>query len=178
MENLIHFKQLLDKAFEDQPSVIFRKGDLLIREGEVEKNVYLIKSGLVRVFLLSEHEEQVIRFGYKGSMINSLNSFLKRTPSEFYLESLRKTYAKVMSREQFFELVNSSERSLRGYAKLLESGITQHIEREMDLLTASPTERLARVLTRSPNLFQEVPLKYIASYLRMTPETLSRIRHS
>jgi CRP/FNR family transcriptional regulator, anaerobic regulatory protein len=60
----------------------------------------------------------------------------------------------------------------------MESLIVQQIEREVDLLTASPTERLARVLKRSPNLFQEVPLKYIASYLRMTPETLSRIRNS
>jgi CRP/FNR family transcriptional regulator, anaerobic regulatory protein len=61
---------------------------------------------------------------------------------------------------------------------MLETLLTQQIEREVDLLTASPTERLSRVLKRSPNLFQEVPLKYIANYLRMTPETLSRIRNS
>jgi hypothetical protein len=59
----------------------------------------------------------------------------------------------------------------------MEMVITQQIEREIDLLTVSPTERLKRVLERSPNVFQEVPLKYIASYLRMTPETLSRLRN-
>lgn len=52
------------------------------------------------------------------------------------------------------------------------------LEREIDLLTSSPFERYNRILERSPQVFQEIPLKYIASYLRMTPETLSRLRKS
>ena len=64
------------------------KGDFLLREGEVERNVYYISSGAVRVFLLSEHEELTIRFGYEGSIINSLASFIKGTPSEFYIEAI------------------------------------------------------------------------------------------
>jgi CRP/FNR family transcriptional regulator, anaerobic regulatory protein len=154
------------------------KGQFLIREGEIEKNLYLIESGLVRVFLLSEFEEQTIRFGYSGSMINSLASFIKGSPSEFYIESLRKSTVRVISKDQVQKLAYENEESQRGYIALLELSITQQIEREIDLLTASPTQRLQRVLDRSPNLFQEVPLKYIASYLRMTPETLSRIRNS
>jgi hypothetical protein len=54
--------------------------------------------------------------------------------------------------------------------------ITQQVERTIDLLTSSFSERLERVLKHSPDLFKEIPLKYIASYLRMTPETLSCIR--
>ena len=49
------------------------------------------------------------------------------------------------------------------------------LEREVDLITYSPQKRFERVFERSPQLFQEIPQKYIASYLRMTPETLSRI---
>ena len=52
------------------------------------------------------------------------------------------------------------------------------MERERDILTSSPLERYNRVLKRSPLLFQEIPNKYIADYLRMTPETLSRIKKS
>jgi len=54
----------------------------------------------------------------------------------------------------------------------------QQMERERDLLTSSPMERYLRVKDRSPQLFQEIPNKYIASYLRMTPETLSRLKKS
>lgn len=154
------------------------KGDFLLREGEVERNVYCISSGAVRVFLLSEHEELTIRFGYEGSIINSLASFIKGTPSEFYIEAIRKTTLRIIDKPAFKDLVNSSPENLQQYADLMELLVTQQIDREIDLLTVSPSQRLKRVLDRSPNLFQQVPLKYIASYLRMTPETLSRVRNS
>ena len=149
-----------------------------MREGEVEKNLYFVVKGAVRVFYLSEYDEQIIRFGYQGSIINSLSSFLKEAPSEFYMDAIRKTTVKVISKHDLMALVNESFDNLKQYNKLLEMAITQQIDREVDILITSPTERLERVLTRSPNLFQQIPLKYIASYLRMTPETLSRIRKS
>lgn len=164
--------------FEKGRAQIFPKGAMILREGEIERDVYYIVSGAVRVIYLSEFEEQTIRFGYEGSIINSLSSFLKESPSEFYIEAMRKTQLRIISKECFQALIHESPESLRQYAAMLETVITQQIDRETDLLTASPLERLKRVLSRSPNLFQEVPLKYIASYLRMTPETLSRIRNS
>lgn len=173
------FAEKLARAFaEEGHTKTFSKGDFLIREGETERNIYFIESGLVRVFLLSEFEEQTIRFGYHGSIINSLSSFIRNRPSEFYIDALRKTTVRILGKEVFQRLVNENPDNLRSYATMIEGLIAQQIEREIDLLTPSPTERLDRVLKRSPNLFQEVPLKYIASYLRMTPETLSRIRNS
>ena len=64
------------------------------------------------------------------------------------------------------------------YNQLLKELMATFYEREVDLLTSSPAERLERVRKRSPQLFQEVPHKYIASYLRMSPETLSRMLKS
>jgi len=156
----------------------FSKGNMLIREGEVEKNLYHVTSGLIRVFLLSEFEEQTIRFGYQGSIINSLSSFITGKPSEFYMDAIRKTTVRAVTREQLLGLVNKSDENRQQYIQTIELAVTQQVEREVDILTVSPQARLKRVLERSPNLFQEVPLKYIASYLRMTPETLSRIRNS
>ena len=154
------------------------KGEYLTREGEVERNFYLVESGAVRVFYLTEHEEHVIRLGYAGSFINSLSSFIKETPSEFYIEAIRKTAVRVMNKHTLMQLAYANTENLQQYTVLLEALVTQQIDREIDLLIASPSERLQRVLSRSPDLFQHVPLKYIASYLRMTPETLSRIRNS
>ena len=173
------FAEKLSRAFaREGERKTYSKGDFLIREGETERNVYFVEHGLVRVFLLSEFEEQTIRFGYQGSVINSLASFIKDRPSEFYIDALRKTTILSLGKAAFNRLVNEDTETLRSYATMIEGLVTQQIEREIDLLTTSPTERLDRVLKRSPNLFQEVPLKYIASYLRMTPETLSRIRKS
>lgn len=157
---------------------IFAKGDMILKEGDIERNLYFVETGAVRVFVLTEFEELTIRFGYKGSLINSLSSFITGKPSEFYIETIRKTTLKIISRQSLMKLVHESRESLQEYILLMESLVTQQIDREIDLLTVSPSERLKRVLQRSPNLFQEIPLKYIASYLRMTPETLSRIRNS
>ncbi|HWJ25743.1 MAG TPA: Crp/Fnr family transcriptional regulator [Flavisolibacter sp.] len=166
---------LLVKEATEQRTI--SKAELLLREGEVEKNLYYIEKGAVRIFLLTEHEEHTIRLGYEGSFINSLSSFIKGTPSEFYIEAIRKTTVTVIPKEQLLKIVYQDEESLKQYCFFMEMVITQLVEREIDLLTVSPTERLKRVLERSPNVFQEVPLKYIASYLRMTPETLSRLRN-
>lgn len=178
MQNDKDFRTRLLLSMKEGAMQIFSKGDMVLTEGQVEQNLYFVETGAIRVFLLTEFEEQTIRFGYKGSIINSLSSFLTGKPSEFYIEAMRKSTLRVISKENFLKIVYEDRESLEQYILLLEQSITQQIDREIDLLTVSPNERLKRVLQRSPNLFQEIPLKYIASYLRMTPETLSRIRNS
>lgn len=158
--------------------ITLHKGEFLLREGETERNLYLVESGALRVFYLTAFDEMVIRFGYKGSLITSLSSFINGTPSEFYIDAIRKTTLRKISKDEVHRIVNESRQNMQSYIGLLEALVTQQIEREVDLLITAPAERLKRVLQRSPNLFQEIPLKYIASYLRMTPETLSRIRNS
>ena len=63
----------------------------------------------------------------------------------------------------------------RHWRQMTEQALLGRIEREIDLVTNSPKERINRLLQRSPHIFQLFPHKYIASYLRMTPETLSRM---
>ena len=82
---------------------------------------------------------------------------------------------KMISKKSFHQLIQFSEENKKVWEQLLQSFVHQQIEREIDLITYSPQKRFERVLERSPQVFQEIPLKYIASYLRMTPETLSRI---
>ncbi|RYY63143.1 MAG: Crp/Fnr family transcriptional regulator [Chitinophagaceae bacterium] len=169
------FATLLQQEFEEVDEILtVDRGVMLLTEGQIENHLYLLLSGAVRVFLLTELEEQTIRFGYAGSIVNSLSSFINGRPSEFYIEAVRKTTYKRLPKERIELLVRHQPLS---YARFLEMVLVQQIDRERDLLTVSPAERLQRVLNRSPNLFQEIPLKYIASYLRMTPETLSRVRN-
>ena len=78
----------------------------------------------------------------------------------------------------FFEFINSSSTFQKLWIHILNQLVLQCIDREKDLLTSSPESRYQRVLKRSPQLFQMVPHKYIASYLRMSPETLSRLKKS
>lgn len=147
-------------------------------KGSIDTNLYLVKSGSLRIFVIDELEEHTIRFGYKNNLIAALDSFLDGNPSDFHIQALKKTTLKAINKTNFNSFINSSEENKTLWIDILQSFVLQQMERERDILTSSPIERYNRVLKRSPQLFQEIPNKYIASYLRMTPETLSRIKKS
>lgn len=168
--------ELLVFAASEIRTIELKRNTFLIKEGTIEQHVYIVKEGALRIFLQTELEEQTIRFGYRGSMINSLASFLKSTPSAFYIQAIRQSKVIAIPKSQFRDFINLSSQNLKTYNYILENLITQQIEREIDILTHSPLERLKRVQARSPQIFQEIPSKYIAAYLRMSPETLSRIK--
>ena len=154
------------------------RGDFLIRQGQVERHTYYVLSGAVAVKLFKANESHTIRFGYTGSFLNSIPSFFDDSPSHFDIVALKKTKVKAFAKSALFELIGSSEEYKDAYISVLENLATQFVEREIDLLASSPAERYQRVLERSPKLFEEIPLRHIADYLRMTPETLSRLRKS
>ena len=161
-----------------QADVNLNRNEYLNVKGRVNTNMYFVKSGSLRIYVLDDVEEHTIRFGYKNSFFGALDSFITDEPSAYYIQAIKKTTLKVISKETFLELVNSSDDWKKLWQNLMADLIYQQLEREIDLLTSSPHERYQRVLQRSPQLFQEIPSKYIASYLRMTPETLSRIKKS
>lgn len=155
----------------------FNKKEYLSVEGSVKNDLYYILDGAVRAIYVSEDEEFTIRFGYKGSVIASLDSFFSQQPSQFYIQALRKTEALAIPRKDYFEFVHSSPEVLALHAQQIEGIVISMLDREIDLLTSSPMERYQRLIQRSPQVFQEIPMKYIAGYLRMSPETLSRLRN-
>jgi CRP-like cAMP-binding protein len=145
--------------------------------GSIDTNLYYIKSGSVRIFVLDDDEEQTIRFGYKENIIVSLDSFLTGKPSDLFIQGIKKTVLQLVTKNQidsFLEI--ESNRKL--WTKILENLVLQQMDREIDILTKSPKERYERVLKRSPQLFQEIPHRHIANYLRMSAETLSRLKKS
>lgn len=154
------------------------RNDYLMVPGNIENALYYILEGSVRIFMIEENEEHTIRFGYKKSLVTSLDSFLNDQKTVFYIQAIKKTHYRSISKKAFFNLIEKNEANRNLWIKLLESFVIQQMERETDLLTNAPEERYLRVLKRSPQLFQEIPHKYIASYLRMSPETLSRLKKS
>ncbi|MEQ8910084.1 MAG: Crp/Fnr family transcriptional regulator [Vicingaceae bacterium] len=156
----------------------YKKQEFLTHAGEVEKHIYFIISGAFRAFTEVDDEEFTIRFGYKNSIITSLPSYFNNQPSETYIQAIRKSKVLYCAKKEFEVFLASEPTHLKAYKKILEDLVSSLLEREIDLMQNSPARRLERVLKRSPQLFQEVPHKYIAAYLRMSPETLSRLLYS
>jgi CRP-like cAMP-binding protein len=159
-------------------TLTIERNEYLKVKGSIDTNIYFVESGSLRIFILDGYEEQIIRFGYSNDLIVSLDSFLTEKASEFYIQAIKKTVVKVIPKMTFIEYISESEQNKLLWVKQLEILIIQQLEREKDILTNSPKERYNRVLARSPKLFQEIPNKHIANYLRMSPETLSRLKKS
>lgn len=140
--------------------------------------MYYVASGSLRAFVSDEEEEHSIRFAYSGDLLAALDSFVTEEASPLYIQAIKSCSLKALSKKAFLELISGSVENMQLWQNLLLQLVNQQMQREQDLLISSPQERYQRVLARSPRLFQEVPHRYIASYLRMTPETLSRIKKS
>ncbi len=177
MDLLVQLHQIIDQtpnAWKDDLQL--KRNEYLKVKGSTDTNLYYVESGCLRVFIEDEFEEHSIRFGYTKNFIAALDSYITEKPSPFYIQAIRKTELKVIEKAAFMNLVNSNIEFQKLWLQMLSGLVYQQLEREVDILTYSPAERYKRVLERSPQLFQEVPSKYIASYLRMTPETLSRLK--
>ncbi|TAG51279.1 MAG: Crp/Fnr family transcriptional regulator [Cytophagales bacterium] len=160
-----------------EKTLILGRNEFLKMKGSIDTNIYYVESGSLRVFFLDDYEEQTIRFGYKENLIVSLDSFLTGKPSDIYIQAIKKTVIKVVFKQRFEKFLQiKTNRNL--WTTILENLALQQMEREIDILTNSPKERYERVLKRSPQLFQEIPNRHIANYLRMSAETLSRLKKS
>ena len=161
-----------------QGRLSLHRNEYLKVEGTTDKRLFYIVSGSLRLFVIDGFEEHTIRFGYSSNLISALDSFISEQPSDLYIQALKKTELKFVHKNTFIQFIESSGLNLKLWLSLLEQLVFQQLERERDLLTTSPKERYLRVLKRSPRLFQEIPHKYIANYLRMSSETLSRLKKS
>lgn len=157
-------------------SVELKRNDFLVSKGQVETNLYYVMSGSMRIFYPVKEEEIVAGFAYDHNLICSYPSFIRQQPSDYAIQALTATKLKFIKRSDFYELFKIHHDVESAWRMLEEEALVGKIEREVEMLTFTPEERYRRLMDRSPHIFQIIPRKYIASYLRMTPETLSRIK--
>ena len=177
--NIIQYlKEGLDSAQLWEGERWLDRQEVLVPAGAVDRRLYFVEEGSLRVFFEDEGEAQIVRLGYQGNFIAALDSYISGGPTEYCMQALKRCHLRYVSRDTFESFLASAPAYRARWQELLELLVYQLMEREQDLLTTSPEARYRRVLARSPQLFQEVPHKYIASYLRMAPETLSRLKKS
>jgi len=161
-----------------QHTSTLKRNDFLITKGQVESNLFFVIRGSMRIYYPHRDDEICVGFAHEGNLICSYPSFIRNQPSEYFIQALAKTDVMAIRRQDFYGLFDAHPRIERAWRMLEEEALLGKIEREVEMLTFTPEERYHRLLERSSHIFQTIPRKYIASYLRMTPETLSRIRPS
>ncbi len=152
------------------------KKELLLKAPKVEKHLYFIQEGVFRIYLELEEKDITVDFGFPGDMINSYTSFLTQSPSEVHIQSLTPAKVLYLSKndlEDFYQNTKSGNAIGRIFAEEL---FLYKSKREFSFLKDSPTQRYLNLFEEQPALIQQIPQNYLASYIGITPQALSRIR--
>ena len=156
----------------------FDKGEVITEMGKVENYVYFIIEGVTRSYFFKEDKEISLDFHFTGDFISVYESFLDRTPAGHAIEALTPLSMMRIRYENLTKLYEKAPKFEQVGRIMTEELFKKSSERVKDLLSLSATERYVKLLDAHPQYVQNIPLKYLASFLNITPESLSRIRKS
>lgn len=178
LENIVSFpKQELDDIVSHFEKESVEKNQTLVRDGQVCNKLYFIDKGLGRSFYLKEDGKEITQwFFIEGKIMSSVESFFQQIPSLYYLQMLEDSVVYSITRENIDMLFNKYH-NMERFGRLLSTEMLTRVVNKLNALQfQTARERYTYMLTEFPNISNRVPLGYLASYLGMTQETLSRIR--
>jgi len=154
-----------------------RKKQFLLNEGDVCKNLGFVNSGCLREYTIdSKGSEHIIQFAIEDWWVSDLNSFLAGSPSTYNIDALEDSEVLLLEKSARDKLLDSCPKMERFFRLLMEANHVAAQRRVSDSLSASAEERYLKFIKTYPKLFEQVPQNQIASYLGITPQSLSRIR--
>lgn len=158
------------------PIKSFKKGDILLREGQVSKDSYFVIRGCIRKYYIIDGEERTTEFYVEDESVASLQSYKNKTPANHYFECVEDCRLAVLNYEKEQELFKRVPKYEALCRMSMENNFGEQQEALAKFITSSPEERYKNLLETRPDLLQRVPQYHLASYLGVKPESLSRIR--
>ncbi|WP_271393144.1 Crp/Fnr family transcriptional regulator [Aequorivita sinensis] len=156
----------------------YRKKSVFLKLGEIENYISFIKSGVVRFYLPKEFVEKEVTFSFsfKNQFVSAYDSFLTRKPSLYELEALSDTHMYSISHSDLQDVYANTQ-----FGNLIGRLTAERLfllksKREQSLLNETAEERYLKLFKNRQDFIKDIPLKYISSYIGVTPQALSRIR--
>ncbi|WP_166437088.1 Crp/Fnr family transcriptional regulator [Niastella caeni] len=155
----------------------FRKRQYIMQEGEITRHETFIVKGLTRTYEVDEKgQEHVIQFGLEGWWIGDLYSFLTEAPSKYYIDCLEDTEVFQITKPNLEALYEKVPKMERHFRIIIQNAFIAATNRVASSLIKNASERYVEFTIQYPQIEQRVPDNQIASYLGITPQSLSRIR--
>lgn len=154
----------------------FRRGDFLTEEGEVCGQLGFILDGYARVYVLKDVDEHTVHIAGQGNFIAAFSSFISSRPSFEFVQAITDTQVLTITREDLEALYTLSAKMERMGRMLVEQMFVRKEDRVISFIKYDAKERYNYLMQQYPDMLLDVPLQYIASFLGIKPETLSRIR--
>lgn len=156
--------------------VSYRRGEVLVHENELNTSFYLIGQGIWRGYYLRNGADITIWFATTGESLFSTRGYMGGRPSITSIEAMDDSLLYRIGKQELETFFNSSTAAANLGRRIFEREFLAFEERLINEGATQAKERYLSLLERMPELLQHVPLKHIASYLYITPQSLSRIR--
>ena len=168
-----------EKIFGEQAEIVqYRKNDIVLETGRVENHVYRLVSGSIALLIINKNGDMICKnFVFRAnSFFSSYSSFLTREPSAYSMLALEDTVLERISHENLYRAYDLSIEHQKNGRLIAERLFIEESNRTSSLILKTAEERYLEILETGPEVLQHIPLKYLSSYLGITPYSLSRIR--
>lgn len=154
----------------------FARGEKVVESGDVSDAIYYVECGMVREFYFKNNKSVTEYLAADGTIVMSIESLFREEPSKLVIEALEPTLVYALPKKRLEEVALHNVNIQILYRKILEESLIIS-QRRADLLRfESAKDRYLKLCKLNPKVIMKAPLVYVASYLQMTPETLSRVR--
>lgn len=154
----------------------FARGEKVVDVGEVSDAIYYVERGMVREYYFKNNKSVTEYLAADGTIVMSIESLFREEPSKLVIEALETSIVYALPKHRLEEVALHNVNIQILYRKILEESLIIS-QRRADLLRfESAKDRYVKLCKLNPQVIMKAPLVYIASYLQMTPETLSRVR--
>lgn len=150
---------------------------ILLHAGEISQNIYVIKKGCLRQWFNKDGKDITIQFFFENQPVASIDSFLNNEPSLFTIESIEHSTIVLISKSNFEKLNIIYPEFKDKFHDYLFQRFRNYAQLFLSRIKDSPKERYDDIIKNHPEIIKRVPQHYIASYLGITPISLSRIRN-
>lgn len=154
-----------------------KKKQFFLHEGEVCRYIGFVVSGCLRVYTIDHlTNEHIIQFGVEDWWVSDMNSYLSGEPSAYNIDALHECELLTLDKNNRENMLVAVPKMERFFRLLLEANYIATHSRLNDALSTTAEERYLKFIKNYPNLYEKIPQHYIASYLGIKPQSLSRIR--
>lgn len=153
-----------------------QKGDFLLRKGQICGHIYFIDAGLLKVISAQDDKEIIMRFFWEGEMLSQLKSFSAQQPSDYAIQAIEPCEITYMPYAEIERLAAKYHCVETFYRKLLTHAALVMMERILEMLQETPTQRYNKFVTQHKAILQRISLGDLAHYLGISQVSLSRIR--